>query len=188
MSISRYGKWYNGTQCTCELLAIYRRFSALLGIKIRRPKTLIWATKLLSTFVLSNNKPIKICKEYHYLGITFSASKNRFKTHFTQKRDKALNAIFAARKTVRETVGLQSLHLQLKILDTQIQPIYNYGLEIWYTGKQVDEFETLHLCYIKRPFGIKISTSTLAVFGEIWRFPLILQRKESILKYWFRLL
>ena len=139
--------------------------------------------------ILFNNKPIEICKEYHYLGITFSTSKNRFKTHFTKKRDKALNAIFAARKTVREAVGSQqSLHLQLKIFDTQIQPIFNYGSEIWYTGKQVDEFETLHLCYIKRSLGVKISTSTLAVFGETGRFPLILQHKESILKYWFRLL
>ena len=48
--------------------------------------------------ILFNRKPIEICKEYHYLGITFSTSKNRFKTHFTQKRDKALNAKFAARK------------------------------------------------------------------------------------------
>ena len=48
--------------------------------------------------ILFNNKPIEICKEYHYLVITFSTSKNRFKTHFIQKRDKALNAIFAARK------------------------------------------------------------------------------------------
>ena len=139
--------------------------------------------------ILFNNKPIEICKEYHYLGITFSTSKNRFKTHFTKKRDKALNAIFAARKTVREAVGLQqSLHLQLKIFDTQIQPIFNYGSEIWYTGNQVDEFETLHLCYIERCLGVKISTTTLAVFGETGRFPLILQHKESILKYWFRLL
>ena len=92
-------------------------------------------------------------------------------------------------KTVREAVGSQqSLHLQLKIFDTQIQPIFNYGSEIWYAGKQVDEFETLHLCYIKRSLGVKISTSTLAVFGETGRFPLILQHKESILKYWFRLL
>ena len=89
--------------------------------------------------ILFNNKPIERCKEYHYLGITFPTSKNRFKTHFTQKRDKALNAIFAARKTARDSEAVdsqQSLHLQLKIFDTQIQPIYNYGSEIWYTGKK----------------------------------------------------
>ena len=35
-----------------------------------------------------------------------------------------------SKKTVREAVGSQqSLHLQLKIFDTQIQPIYKYGSE-----------------------------------------------------------
>ena len=57
--------------------------------------------------ILFNNKPIEICKEYHYLGITFSTSKNLFKTHFTKKRDNAMNAIFAAPKTIREAVGSQ---------------------------------------------------------------------------------
>ena len=215
VSISISGKWCNDTQCTCELPAICRRFSALLESKSGVQKLLyglqnfcqrwqmtvnLHKTKLCifndkycingnSGPILFNIKPIEICKEYQYLGITFSTSKNRFKTHFTKKRDRALNAIFAARKTVREAVGSQqSLHLQLKIFDIQIQPIFNYGSEIWYTGKQVDEFETLHLCYIKRSLGVKISTSTLAVFGETGRFPLILQHKESILKYWFRLL
>ena len=82
----------------------------------------------------------------------------------------------------------QFLRLQLKIFDTQIQLIFCYGSEIWYTGKQVHEFETLHLCYIKRTLWVKISTSTLAVFGETGRFLLILQHKENIWKYWFRLL
>ena len=133
--------------------------------------------------------PVAFINPHDLRYFTFSTSKNWFKTHFTKKRDKALNAIFAARKTVREDVGSQqSLHLQLKIFDTQVQPIVNYGSEFWYTGKQVDELETLHLCYIKRSLGVKISTSTLAVFGETGRFPLILQHKESILKYWFRLL
>ena len=71
--------------------------------------------------------------------------------------------------------------------ELELEPIFNYGSKIWYTGKQVDDFKTASF-YFKRSFGVKISTSTLAVFGETGLFPLILEHKESILKYWFRLL
>ena len=91
--------------------------------------------------ILFNNKPIEICKEYHYLGITFSTSKNRFKTNSQRNEIKHWMLYSLRKKPFAKLWGSQqSLHLQLKFFDTQIQPIFNYGSEIWYTGKQVDEF------------------------------------------------
>ena len=73
-------------------------------------------------------------------------------------------------KNMHTAVGSQrSLHLQFEVFDTQIQLIFNYGSEIWYVGKQVGKFDTLHPCYIKRSLGVKLSTSTSAMFSETCR-------------------
>ena len=55
-------------------------------------------------------------------------------------------------------------------------------------SKTIDEIETACLSYMKPSLGVKIQTSTLAVYGETGRFPLLLTQQEMLLKYWQRLI
>ena len=71
--------------------------------------------------------------------------------------------------------------LLFKIFDTQIQPILDFGCEVWYISKTIDEIETVSLSYMKSSLGVKIQTSTLAVYGETGRFPLLLRQQEMLL-------
>ena len=80
------------------------------------------------------------------------------------------------------------LQILFKTFDVQILPILEYGCEIFYTGKTINKFETLHLKYIKRALGVKQQTSSYAVYGETGRFPLELRQKELMLRYWSRLI
>ena len=42
-----------------------------------------------------------------------------------------------------------------KIFGTQIQPIIDYGCEVWYQGKPITELENLYKNFIKKTLGLK---------------------------------
>ena len=75
-----------------------------------------------------------------------------------------------------------------KIYNSQIQPILDYGAEVWYQGKAINELEVVHTGFLKKTLGVKQQTKTLAIYGECGRYPLELRQKELIVKYWCRLL
>ena len=126
--------------------------------------------------VLFNNRfvpnlPVEEKDCYNYLGVIISNG-NRFEQYIEYKRDKALRAIYSSWGLTRDVVGNQlPIHLILKIFDTQIQPILDYGCEIWYNGKSRTRLESVHTTYIKRALGVKPQTSNLAIYGETGRFP-----------------
>ena len=106
-----------------------------------------------------NNLPVEEKDCYNYLGAIISNG-NRFEQYIEYKRDKALRAIYSSRGLTRDVVGNQlPIHLILKIFDTQIQPILDYGCEIWYNGKSRTRLESVHTTYIKRVLGVKPQTS-----------------------------
>ena len=99
------------------------------------------------------------------------------------------SAQYCSQKAVRDAVERNlSPRLLFKIVDTQIQPILDYGCEVWYMGKTIDEIETVSLPYMKSSLGVKIQTSTRAVYGETGRFPLLLRQQVMLLKYCQRLI
>ena len=62
-----------------------------------------------------------------------------------------------------------------------------YGSEIWCSGKNISDLETVHLGFLKYTLGVKRSTSSLAIYGETGRFPLVLRQQDNAVKLWFRL-
>ena len=120
-------------------------------------------------FKFNNQKKEKGC--YNYLGVIINNG-NRFEQYIEYKRDKALRAIYSSRGLTRDVVGNQlPIHVILKIFDTQIQPILDYGFEIWYNGKSGTRLESVHTTYTKRALGVKPQTSNLDIYGETGRFP-----------------
>ena len=106
-----------------------------------------------------NNLPVEEKDCYNYLGVIISNG-NRFEQYIEYKRDKALRAIYSSRGLTRDVVGNQlPIHLIIKIFDTQIQPILDYGCGIWYNGKSRTPLESVHTTYIKRALGVKPQTS-----------------------------
>mgnify|MGYP006876879319 CR=1 FL=1 len=127
---------------------------------------------------------MEISSSYNYVGVIFSTKSDRFSENYQAKRDKALKAIFAAKKMVHESLGQHmNTKIYFKIFDTQIQPILDYGSDIWYSGKSINILESVHTTFIKRVLGVKIQTSNLAVYGETGRFPIELRQKEMTIKY-----
>ena len=74
------------------------------------------------------------------------------------------------------------------MFDAQISPILEYCSEIWYTNKFCEEIEKIHLAYMKDILKVKRSSSTLALYAELGRFPLKLKIQYQVLKYWQRVI
>ena len=141
----------------------------------------------INTFYFNGNI-IEKTGSYNYVGVIFSTKSDRFSENYQAKRDKALKAIFAAKKMVHESLGQHmNTKIYFKIFDTQLQPILDYGSDIWYSGKSINILESVHTTFIKRVLGVKIQTSNLAVYGETGRFPIELRQKEMTIKYWCRI-
>ena len=79
---------------------------------------------------------------------------------------------------------LNSLNIteKLKLFDSMVLPTLNYGCEIWgfYPAPNV---EAVHLNFLKQLLKVRSQTNSAMVYGELGRVPLIIKRKERILRY-----
>ncbi len=70
----------------------------------------------------------------------------------------------------------------LDLFDALISPLIDYGSEIWYRESIISRLETIHLRYLKRVLKVCQQTPTLAVHGDLGRFPLIVRLQCNVLK------
>jgi len=74
------------------------------------------------------------------------------------------------------------------MFDAQVRPILEYASEIWLSKTSEAEMEKLHLSFLKNTLKVKSSTSTVALYAELGRYPLKLKMQVQMLKYWQRIL
>ena len=75
----------------------------------------------------------------------------------------------------------------LKLFDTLVAPIIEYGSEIWSPCSSYDSLEKLHLRFLKSTLGVRPQTPTAAVLGDLGRFPLHIRLQTKAVKYWCKL-
>ena len=134
------------------------------------------------------NDDIKLTSEYNYLGVIFSNKRSLFKLNSTSLSDKANNAVFALNSVIKNSVGHLQPSLAMKMFDTQVSPILEYGSEVWFKNKDVSYLEKHHIGYMKNVLKVKMSTSTLPLYAELGRFPIALKMKMRIINYWNKIL
>ena len=74
------------------------------------------------------------------------------------------------------------------MFDSNVASIINYATEIWNNYSPIDDIKRVQLRFLKYLLGVKDSTCTLAVYGELGRFPIHLNAVVNIVKYWIRIL
>ena len=169
-----------------------------LSINVNKTKIIIFNKGGRS---ISKNKffygldEVNIVQSYCYLGIIFSTSGN-FNLALQNLRDKALKAFHHFRQFDLRN----NIHLALKLFDTLVTPILNYGCEAWapFAFKNLKDSNFLHLCnnsiiesinikFCKYLLGVHRKSSNLAVLGELGRFPLILNSFSHCFNNWLRI-
>ncbi len=123
---------------------------------------------------------IEVATQYTYLGVPFSTIEQSKVT-----KDYILNNCRRALYKIRSycvPLGQVPPKLGLQLFDSLIMPLMDYASELWANKTIVDGLETFQLGYLKRILGVRPSTPTLAVYGELGRQPILYRLEMNRLK------
>lgn len=141
-------------------------------------------TRLENIDFYYNNIKLEMVKKFTYLGVTLS-SNGKFYQSQKHLAEQASKALFALNNLFEST----SLDIQdkVKLFDSMILPILMYSSEIWGFHDSTD-IERVHVKFLKQLLCVRSQTCNHAVYGEFGRVPLVVKRKERILKYWMKII
>ena len=74
-----------------------------------------------------------------------------------------------------------------QLFDAFVGSTLNYACEVWGNTKS-KEIERVHLKFCKSLLKVKSSTNNMAVYGELGRYPLYVNRLYRIIKYWCKIM
>ena len=63
-----------------------------------------------------------------------------------------------------------------------------YGSEVLFIGKEILDFETVYLSFLKNMLGVKQQTTSATIYGDTGRYPFFLKHQILALKYWILLI
>ncbi len=151
-----------------------------------KTKVLIFSKKRAphSVMFTIGGSQIEIATKYKYLGTLYSTVKQVDETiaYITNNCSRALYKI----KNHCRKLGQLPPYTALELFDSLIAPLIDYGSEIWYRDSIAKKLETLHLRYLKRVLKVRQQTPTLAIYGELGRYPLNIRLQGNVLKYLHR--
>ena len=58
-----------------------------------------------------------------------------------------------------------------------------YGSEVLFIGKEISDFETVHLSFLKNILGVKQQTTSVTIYEDTGRYLLFLKQQILVLKY-----
>ena len=62
------------------------------------------------------------------------------------------------------------------------------GSEVLFIGKEISDFEMVHLSFLKNMLGVKQQATSVTIYGDAGRYPLFLKQQILALKYRIRLI
>jgi len=174
-----------GLQCLLNKLYTY---CSTWGVSVNTNKTVVMICKKSNRHehieMLYDDEKLEVVDKFTYLGVTISSNG---KVYQAQKNlsNQALKAMFSLNKLF-DNVSL-SIPEQLKLFDSMVSPIMNYGAEIWGFHKAPD-IERVHTRFLKQVLRVRQQTANAAVYGELCRYPFKIIRQIRILKYWYKII
>ena len=131
-----------------------------------------------------NNEALELVSNFNYLGVVFGSFGN-FNYNNQMLIGKALKAMNVLLYNTKDFD--LSLKTQCQLFDAFVSSILNYSAEVWGYTKSKD-IERIQLKYCKRILNVKLSTSNCAIYGELGRLPMYINRFVKLIKYWFKVL
>ena len=135
---------------------------------------------------LYDGNAMPVVNIYKYLGIYFST-----KLSFTAAcKDLASRGKRALICILQKLAVLEnhSFDLFIKLFDAQVQPIIQYGAEIWGLYDAADHCEKVHLFALKKILGVTLRTPNDLIYGETDRYPVYINSAIRVIRYWLKLM
>ena len=122
---------------------------------------------------------------YKYLGILFS-TRLSFSAACQDLASRAKHALLGIMQKLY-MLNNNSLDVFLKLFDACVQPVVQYGAELWALDTAAVHCEKIHLFALKRFLGVDRKTPNDLVYGELDRFPITINSVIKCIKYWLKL-
>ena len=133
-----------------------------------------------------DGKMMPVVNVYKYLGI-FLSTRLSFSAACRDVAGKAKRALLYIIQRLRQH-NCSSVHVFLKIFDTQVQPIMQYGSEIWGLLNAANECEKVHLYALKKYLNVDLKTPNDLVYKEMCRYPITINSTINCIRYWLKLI
>ena len=129
---------------------------------------------------------MKIVNSYKYLGVVFTTKLSL--TYTCQELiSRGKNAVLSIMKKLYKLEHC-SLEIFFKLFDAQVQPIVQYGAEIWGIEASAPAIEKLHLFAMKKFLCVDKRTPNDLVYGELGRYPIYINSNLRCVRYWIKLI
>jgi hypothetical protein len=129
---------------------------------------------------------MKVVNVYKYLGVLLS-TRLSFSHALKDVANRARKGVVCILRLLW-VIGEKTPSIFYKLFDAQIQPMLNYGAEIWGLEADLKVIERVHLFALKRFLNVSIRTPNDLVYGETGRYPLYVNVYVKCVKYWLRIL
>ena len=162
-------------------------YCTLWGLKIntRKTKAMIFEKGRHTHFdFYLDNVKLELVDSFKYLGIHFfkNGNWNRTQQRLAQHGSFALHKLFSLFNQTELNISNKC-----KLFDVLVGSILNYGAEVW-GYHEAKDVEILHTKFCRWILNVRKSTNLSGLYGELGRFPLIISRQTSMIRYWIKLL
>lgn len=173
-------KLQNALNCFEEYCKLWK-----LSVNVSKTKIVIFCkrkSQRVYEFKLFN-EIVQLSDTYTYLGLIFN-----YTGTFCKGRDKLVEQSQKALYALYQKINNFPIpiDLQLKLFDALIVPILTYSSEIWGFEK-LETVEKIHLQFCKKILGVRSTTPSFMVYGELGRFSLDVHIKMKMVCFWYKL-
>ena len=127
---------------------------------------------------------IEVVNSFVYLRVVFSSG-GSFIPNTKTLSGKALERMHQLIQLLREVDT--PINIALNLFDSFVASVLSYGCEVWgYMNAEC--IERVHRKIYKYIINGKQTTNNNALYSELGRYPLLIERRIRIVKYWFNLM
>ena len=156
-----------------------------LKVNIKKTKIMVFSRGVIrkKPKLVYDNCMLEVCNEFVYLGVKFFCT-GSFKCAIQSLSQQANNAMFSLLAKARK-LSL-SMDTIIHLFDSTVLPILLYGCEVW-GHLDYKAANTLYLRFFKILLGLKKSTNSCMVLGELGRLPLSYIINKRMINFWAKL-
>ena len=165
-----------------------KEYTEVWGLKVNKDKTkvMVFGTPERSVFQFDGAE-VEQVSSYRYLGLHFYNKGPQGIRCLAERAKRGMFMLLGHLKWLRQ--GKLDPGILLHIFDTMVKPIFEYNAEIWVHNINkpiLAMLERIQLRFCKYVLGVGRSTPTLAVLGELGRYPISVGLQIKKVAWWNR--